>query len=441
MPENTREPTYVASAARLVDDLTDRTEPARCRPLPIVTVHAPPGGGAPEVLARLRDDAAPYPHAVLTATDPDLPTVRDVLMELYDKLTWERAGYGVLPLPRFGLVILGIDVMRDLPKHERRPEIVERLIRAKLAAPGELRNALIRLGLATLGQSALVPGITDAAVDPVALLIGRGLEEARWRLILKRSVGIADHRGAAATAPAHVMRVVTRLGCAALDSEPLDDAGRYRADLALCRVFLTDLRDAFTVRRGSVRVQRACRVLVDAYAEGTAVWRFCEILAEVRREWAHENVRDFDPLAVVAFDDRWPVAGSTPVAESGYERWLGKAAAHLYREDAWWYPVEVDHLTDLDVLAMLDAADRRRPARTADRILALAGGHPWGCGKFVEILRDRPELDVHRDADLPAFLDARVEPEGRSFREAIRDLFGDEGAHPLTDLDPDGGTP
>lgn len=195
----------------LANDLSNRPRKGESRRLPVLCLHAEPGGGGDEVFAYLRAASRDCPHALLPTAANDRRSTRQVIFDVYDSLTWYQQAYGVLPFPRFGLVVLGIISLRGEDTAERTQEELEAKIRLTLDSPGELADSLTRLGLSVLSGVGGIPGVSDAAVDVATALAGRSIAYARWVRAMKDAVGLTDHVGRTADSHRQVLRVVAWL--------------------------------------------------------------------------------------------------------------------------------------------------------------------------------------------------------------------------------------
>ncbi|HEY1177660.1 MAG TPA: hypothetical protein VGF17_16015 [Phytomonospora sp.] len=387
----------------LVNDLSNRPSKGRSRPLPVLSLHAGEGNGGKEVFAYLTAASANFPHLVLPETANREKTVRQIILEIYVNLTWHQKTYGVLPLPRSGLLVLGIIGLRELKTDGISHQELETAIRNTLSAPDPIAGQLTQLGLSLLSKVPGVPGVpgvSDAAVDVAAALANQSVAYARWTRAMKNAVGLRDHTGRTADTHQQVLRVI-----AWLDTEfyatggivPGGDEARVAAvDRALCRALMTDLRDAFTTGPSRLRLLRPCRVLIQNLEAGTAPERFCAYVTEIRAEWRAMDA--FDPLLLIAIDRQPPPHGSAKLGTASYADWSARAAGRLHRDDAWRYQVAIGKLDDLDVIRLLTAAGLPNDARTADRVLTRAGGDL----ARVTLLLDRMSAEGARVLDEPA---------------------------------------
>lgn len=373
----------------LVNDLSNRPSKGESRRLPILSLHAEPGGGGDRVFDYLRAASRDCPHALLPREANDQRSTRQVIFDVYDNLTWYQQAYGVLPLPRFGLIVLGIISLRGEETEDQTHQELEARIRQELASPGELADSLTRLGLSILSDVGGIPGVTDAAVDVAAALASRSLAYARWVRAMKDAVGLTDHAGRTADSHQQVLRVVAWLvkefhetgGVKKAEDESLRP--RVGAvDRALCRALMTDLRDAFTTGPRRLRLLRPGRVLIQDLRPGTAPEEFCRYLTEIRAEWREEDA--FDPLLVIAMNTHRPANGPARLGTASYVDWAGRSSGQLHRDDAWRYEVAVGGLEDLDVIRLLTAAGLPRDADTADRVLRRTGGNLAAVGLLID---------------------------------------------------------
>ncbi|MEV0646374.1 hypothetical protein AB0I28_14020 [Phytomonospora sp. NPDC050363] len=376
----------------LVNDLSNRPRPGESRRLPVLSLHTESGGGGDEIFEYLLAASKGFPKASLTTAEYENRSVREVIFEVYDNLTWYQPGYHALPLPRFGLVVLGIISQHDKSSPGLTREQLETDIRAALAAPGDLPGSLTRLGLSLLAQVSNVPGITDAAVDVTTVVASRSMTYARWVRAMKSAVGLTDHKGRTAETHRQVLRVLAWLVQEFLDTggltKPADESLHQRADnvdRALCRALMADLRDAFTRGPRRLRLLRPGRVLIHDIQPGTAPELFCRHLTEIRAERHAQD--SFDPLLVIAVNTREPATGPVTLGTASYDDWARRSAGQLHREDAWHYEVAVGGLDDLDVIRLLTAAGLPRNADTADRILRRTGGKVSAVGELIDRMR------------------------------------------------------
>src|ERR1043165_893096 len=379
----------LARSFALVNDLGNRPRKGESRRLPVLSLHTESGGGGDEIFAYLRRASRDCPHALLPTTANDRRSTRQVIFDVYDSLTWYQQAYGVLPLPRFGLLVLGIISLRGEDTADQTQEELEAKIRLTLASPSELADSLTRLGLSVLSGVGGIPGVTDAAVDVTTALASRSIAYARWVRATKDAVGLADHIGRTADSHRQVLRVVAWLVKEIPETGGVkkseDEGPRIRAvDRALCKALMSDLRDAFTTGPGRLRLLRPGRVLIEDLRAGTAPEQFCRYLAEIRAEWRDEDA--FDPLLVIAMDARRPAIGTARLATASYDDWAGRSAGQLHRDDAWRYEVAVGGLDDLDVIRLLTAAGPPMDADTADRVLTRTGGNLTAVRELIHLI-------------------------------------------------------
>ncbi|GIG68865.1 hypothetical protein [Phytomonospora endophytica] len=373
----------------LVNDLSDRPRKGRSRPLPVLSLHADEGGGGEQVYDYLSAASKDCPHILLPGSANRAKTVRQIIFDVYDNLTWYQKSYGVLPLPRFGLLVLGIVGLREEHTEERSHQELEAVIRRALASPDDLADSLTLLGLSLLSSVGGIPGVTDAAVDVTAALASRSLAYARWTRAMKNAVGLTDHTGRTADTHQQVLRVIAWLvkefhatgGVKRGD----DEVAVAAVDRALCRALMADLRDAFTIGPQGLRLLRPCRVLIEDFEVGSAPERFCRYVTEIRAQWREEDA--FDPLLIIAVDKRRQARGPARLGSASYADWSARAAGRLHRDDAWHYEVAVGGLDDLDVIRMLAAAGLAGDADTADRVLRRGGGNLTRVTGLVDRMR------------------------------------------------------
>lgn len=370
----TRDTAVTHGRARVVDFVADalRHHGVVPRPLPVVVLTAPLGGGGSRTLDTLW---AGFSRKSLSARVDvaKAQAVEDIVLAAV--WGWRRPVRGIPPMrfPRTGMIFKALSFVVDDNGRAGFEEYLQAGPR-DTAVNTVLRDWANRLApLLPPDQQVIARIAAELLVILHSALGRRGNSEAlQW---------LADYGGPDGLNGYDRLWELRRL-----QQQHTESSGRV-VGKTLCAALLADIERAYARQE---RLRNAL-LLVDN-ADSAPGDLFLDLVVECRRE-SHGNARSApDPVLVVAVQHR-PVSTARmgPVVRSG-----DPALSVDRRPQAqprWWVPVRLADLSrNDDVVVMCTSHTLGADYRDADFLHEVTGGHPESVDRLIDLLKDAPAV-------------------------------------------------